>query len=148
MIAEFSKINSERKINSGNNAWTCSARPAKVRRKRSKTHSPRRLGAPKAPCGFWSALSHRLGRPRAASPCAPGPGVGFAFGVDLGDHPDTHACIHMFAEMLRNVAELLRNFCGFFADMLRKFVREFCGFVAEILRVHASRTSPGARTRT
>ena len=58
---------------SGNNAWTCSARLAKVRRKHSKTHSPRRPlrrlgGAEGAPCGFWSALSHRLGQPRAASP--------------------------------------------------------------------------------
>ena len=26
-------------------------------------------GARRAPCGFWSALSHRLGRPRAANPC-------------------------------------------------------------------------------
>ena len=27
-------------------------------------------GARRAPCGFWSALSHRLGRPRAANPRA------------------------------------------------------------------------------
>ena len=42
---------------SGNNTWTCSARLAKARRKRSKTHSPRRPlrrlgGAEGAPVGF------------------------------------------------------------------------------------------------
>ena len=72
-IAGLLKINSDRKTNSENSAWIRSARPAKVRRKRSKTHRPRRPlwapgGARRAPCGFWSALSHRLGRPRAANP--------------------------------------------------------------------------------
>ena len=50
---------------SGNDAWTCSARLAKVRRKRSKTHSPRGpLGARRRPlwvseCAFaspWPAV--------------------------------------------------------------------------------------------
>ena len=41
-IAGLPKINSDRKTNSENSAWIRSARPAKVRRKRSKTHSPRR----------------------------------------------------------------------------------------------------------
>ena len=53
IITEVFKINSERKTNSENSAWTCSARPAKARRKRGKTNSPRRplrrLGALKAP---------------------------------------------------------------------------------------------------
>ena len=70
------RINSERKANSEDNAWTCSARPAKVRRKRNQTYSPkcplRCLGAPKAP--LWV-----FGQGDALQVHAPGPGVGFAF---------------------------------------------------------------------
>ena len=47
--------------------------PAKVRQKRSKTHSPRRPlwrpgGARRAPCGFCSVLLHRFGRACGGSP--------------------------------------------------------------------------------
>ena len=61
----------------GSSAWTCGALPAKARRKRSKTYS---LGGPHGPlegaegalCEFSSAVSRRLGQPRAASPCKSG----------------------------------------------------------------------------
>ena len=61
-----------------------------MRRKRSKTHSPRRdpygrLGAPVGrPVGFGVRFRIALAG-RALRIHAPGPGVGFAFGVDFED---------------------------------------------------------------
>ena len=73
-------------------SWIRSARPAKVRRKRSKAHRPQ--APPKAPGGACRAplwvLECAFASPWPAARCestAPGPGVGFAFGVDFGDLP-------------------------------------------------------------
>ena len=78
--------------------------PAKVRRKRSKTHSPRRPlwapgGARRAPCGFCSALSHRFGRPCGGSPaeCLESVPGAASVSVDplIGRSPFGHIRIHI-----------------------------------------------------
>ena len=42
-------------------------------------------GARRAPCGFWSALSHRFGRPRAANLGAQASELVLEVGIDPGD---------------------------------------------------------------
>ena len=81
-IAELSNINSERKANSENSALTCSARPAKVTRKRSKPHR----GADGARVGFGVRF-----RIASGGRALQRPGVGVAVRADFGDLPDALA---------------------------------------------------------
>ena len=71
-------------------AWIRSARPAKVGRKRSKTHSPRRppMGAWGRPMGALWVLAGAFASPWPVAHCesrSPGLGIGFAFRVEFGD---------------------------------------------------------------